>query len=190
MRRRKRISSRPEAGHAGGGPFEEVVGSEEAERRAVDAALNFLSYRQRTSWEVRRKLSARGFGESTIDAAMARLTAVGLVDDEAFVGAYVRDRIVHRPMGVRRMVQELYAKGVAREVALPVIDAVLREEDTSERELAMRVVAKKRRTLAKRSDDPALARRRLRDQLLRRGFDIRVVKDAIAELTGAPGAAD
>ncbi|UCF21049.1 MAG: regulatory protein RecX [Gemmatimonadota bacterium] len=162
--------------------MEEVVGSEEAERRAVDAALNFLSYRQRTSWEVRRKLGARGFGQGTIDAAMARLSAVGLVDDEAFVGAYVRDRIVHRPMGVRRMIQELYAKGVAREVASRVIDAVLREEETSERELVMRVVAKKRRTLVRRSEDAALSRRRLRDQLLRRGFDTRVVREAIDEL--------
>ncbi|MGD2154549.1 MAG: regulatory protein RecX, partial [Gemmatimonadales bacterium] len=127
--------------------------SEEAARRAIDAALNFLSYRQRTGQEVRRKLLERGFSTEVIEAALARLAAVRLVDDEAFVAAYVRDRIAHRPMGVRRMIQELYLKGIAREVALPVIEETLREEETDERTLAERVVAKKRRTLKSRPQD-------------------------------------
>ncbi|MGD2216739.1 MAG: regulatory protein RecX, partial [Gemmatimonadales bacterium] len=127
--------------------------SEEAARRAIDAALNFLSYRQRTGREVRRKLVERGFSPEVIEAALARLAAVRLVDDEAFVAAYVRDRIAHRPMGVRRMIQELYLKGIAREVALPVIEETLREEETDERTLAERVVAKKRRTLKSRPQD-------------------------------------
>ena len=37
--------------------------------KALDAALNFLSYRQRTGHEVRRKLVERGFDAETIDAA-------------------------------------------------------------------------------------------------------------------------
>jgi regulatory protein len=156
--------------------------TEEDQRRAIDAALNFLSYRQRTGLEVRRKLISRGFAEETIETAMKRLSAVGLVDDEAFVSAYVRDRIAHRPMGIRRMTRELYAKGVARDVALPVIEHVFEEEETDERTLAERVVAKKRDALAKRGDDLAMGRRRLRDQLLRRGFDIRVVRDVIDDV--------
>jgi regulatory protein len=156
--------------------------SEEAARRAIDAALNFLSYRQRTGREVRRKLVERGFSPEVIEAALARLAAVRLVDDEAFVAAYVRDRIAHRPMGVRRMIQELYLKGIAREVALPVIEETLREEETDERTLAERVVAKKRRTLKSRPQDERVLRRRLRDHLIRRGFDTRVAKDAVDAL--------
>lgn len=156
--------------------------NEEAERRAIDAALNFLSYRQRTDLEVRRKLTSRGFGEPTIEAAMQRLSAVGLIDDEAFVGAYVRDRIAHRPMGVRRMVQELYVKGIPRDVAAPVIERMLEEEDTDERSLAERVVAKKRLGSVGEPGDASVARRRVRDQLLRRGFDPRVVRDVVADL--------
>ena len=156
--------------------------SEEAERRAIDAALNFLSYRQRTGLEVRRKLASRGFGEGLIEAAMRRLSAVGLIDDEAFVGAYVRDRIAHRPMGVRRMVQELYVKGIPREVALPVIERMLDEEATDERALAERVVAKKKSNTIGEAGDRAVAKRRVRDQLLRRGFDPRVVRDVVDDL--------
>jgi len=130
--------------------FSEV--SEETERRAIDAALNFLAYRQRTGLEVRRKLESRGFGDETIEAAMRRLGAVGLIDDEAFIGAYVRDRIAHRPMGIRRMIRELYVKGIPRDVALPVIQRMLDEEHTDERALAERVVAKKRLTARHRDE--------------------------------------
>jgi regulatory protein len=153
--------------------------SEEVARRAIDAALNFLSYRQRTGREVRRKLAERGFSSELIEAALGRLAAVRLVDDEAFVSAYVRDRVAHRPIGVRRMIQELYQKGISREVALPVIQEVLREEETDERALAERVVAKKRRTLKVRTQDGRVLRRRLRDHLIRRGFETRVAKDAV-----------
>lgn len=156
--------------------------SEETERRAIDAALNFLSYRQRTGLEVRRKLASRGFGEATIAAALGRLSAVGLVDDEAFIGAYVRDRVAHRPMGVRRMVQELYLKGIPRDVALPVIERMLHDEGIDERALAERVVSKKKLTAAGDPEDLALAKRRVRDQLLRRGFQPRVVRDVVDDL--------
>ena len=153
--------------------------SEEAERRALDAALNFLSYRQRTGLEVRRKLASRGFGEVAIEAALRRLGAVGLIDDEAFVGAYVRDRVAHRPMGIRRMLQELYVKGIPKDVALPVIERMFNEEATDERALAERVVAKKRFGSVGEPGDRSVAKRRVRDQLLRRGFDPRVVRDIV-----------
>ena len=164
-----------------------LSGVDEAERRAIDAALNFLSYRQRTYQEVRRKLVGRGFSQGIIEAAMRRLRDVGLVDDEAFVGAYVRDRIAHRPMGVRRMAQELYVKGISRDVAVPAIEGVLADEHTDERSLARRVVEKKRPTLAARNFDQATERRRLRDHLIRRGFDLRVAREVVDELFSAGG---
>ncbi len=159
-----------------------LADASEVERRAVDAALNFLSYRQRTGREVRRKLAERGFSPETIESAMGRLCAVGLVDDEAFVAAYVRDRLAHRPMGVRRMAQELYLKGIPRDVAQPVIERMLREEGADEWSLARRVVEKKRQTLSSRAGDRGVARRRLRDHLIRRGFESRVVGEIVDEL--------
>lgn len=153
-----------------------------AERRALDAGLNFLSYRQRTREEVRRKLSERGFSIDVVEATLERLQSVGLIDDAAFVGAYVRDRIAHRPMGVRRMVQDLYRKGVPRDVALPLIEEVMEEEGTDERELAIRIVRRKRRTLSNRAGDPDLLRRRVREHLLRRGFGRRLASEVVDEL--------
>ena len=157
-------------------------GTEEATRAAVDAALNFLSYRQRTEHEVRRKLVDRGFGEETIEAAMTRLEDVGLVDDVAFIGAYVRDRIAHRPMGMRRMTQELRVKGITRDAAIPIIEEALREEGTDERSMARRVAEKKCPSLLARAEDRQVQRRRLREYLLRRGFSSRVIQEVVDEM--------
>lgn len=154
----------------------------DVERRAIDAGLNFLSYRQRTREEVRRKLSERGFPGDVVEATLDRLQSVGLIDDAAFVGAYVRDRIAHRPMGVRRMVHDLYRRGVPRDVALPLIEEVLAEEETDERELAVRIVWRKHRALSRRVGDPDRLRRRVREQLLRRGFGRRVASEVVDEL--------
>ncbi len=162
----------------------------DAERRAIDAALTFLSYRPRTDREVRRKLADRGFSEDTVEVAMERLGAVGLVDDEAFIGAFVRDRIAHRPMGVRRMVQELYLKGVPRDIALPVILQVLDVEETSERTLAERVVAKKLQSPPRSASQLPIFRRRLRHHLLRRGFDLAIVHGVLEAAFPPRGAID
>lgn len=159
------------------GPSNERPSATDLEREAVDAALNFLSYRPRTRREVQRKLAERGYADEMIERALGRLTAVGLIDDEAFVAAYVRDRVAHRPMGVRRMVQELYRKGIPREVSVPVIELVFAEEETNERVLARRVVARKGRTRGTRSLEER-ERRKLVDHLIRRGFDLRVAREA------------
>lgn len=161
---------------------EGATATEETTTRALDAALNFLSYRQRTGQEVRRKLMDRGFDDETIEAAMRRLENVGLVDDESFVAAYVRDRIAHRPMGVRRMAQELYLKGIRREEAVPLIEAALGHEGTDELDLARRVAERKGASLRRRDEDPALSRKRLRDHLLRRGFESRVIQKTLDEV--------
>lgn len=151
---------------------------DDREGEAVDVALNFLSYRPRTCREVRRKLKERGYGRESIERALDRLAAVGLIDDEAFVEAYVRDRIAHRPMGARRMVQELYAKGVPREVSEPVIEAVLSDEGTDERELARRVIERKRRLRGRRPLEER-GRKKLVEHLIRRGFDFGAARDAV-----------
>ncbi len=156
--------------------------AEEATRRAIDAALNYLSYRQRTEEEVRRKLAERGHGQETIEHALNRLRAVGLVDDESFVAAYVRDRVAHRPMGVRRMTRELWAKGIPREIAEPVIESVFADEGVDEPMLARRMARRRRRTRAKSSDDLPTFRRRLRHALMRRGFGPRLAREVVDEV--------
>ncbi|NIR44860.1 MAG: regulatory protein RecX [Gemmatimonadetes bacterium] len=163
---------------------------EETAARAIDAALNYLSYRQRTRLEVRRKLLERGFDEETVEGAMGRLENVGLVDDVAFIGAYVRDRVAHRPMGVRRMASELYVKGIPRDEAIPHIEATLAEEGIDEEAMAWRVGERKAMSLRVRDEPQDVRRRRLREHLHRRGFGPRVIREVVDALLPRNGRAN
>ncbi|HYX49705.1 MAG TPA: hypothetical protein VE843_08175, partial [Ktedonobacteraceae bacterium] len=59
----------------------EQLQSEEIEQRAVDRALNYLSYRPRSREEVRRYLRRKETPPEIIEAALARLDRLDFVND-------------------------------------------------------------------------------------------------------------
>ena len=64
----------------------ERLHSEEIEQRAVDRALNFLSYRPRSREEVRRYLKRKETSPEIIETALARLDRLDFVNDRTFAG--------------------------------------------------------------------------------------------------------
>ncbi|HKP75481.1 MAG TPA: RecX family transcriptional regulator, partial [Longimicrobiaceae bacterium] len=80
--------------------------------KARDAALSLLSYRARSAAELKRRLKRKGFDDATSASTVERLDELGVVDDAAFAESFVRDRVRLRPHGVRRLGQELRARGV------------------------------------------------------------------------------
>lgn len=167
----------------------------DADVKIREAALNLLSHRARTRAELRRKLVGKGFRPARVDPCLDRLAERGLLDDEAVAAAFVRDRLRHRPRGTARLAQELRAKGVAEEVARGAVDAVLREENLTDAELARRVVdgwlrrqgAAVRAALAApaRAPERERALRRLRGYLARRGIRGPALASAL-ERAGSP----
>lgn len=141
-------------------------------------ALTYLAHRPRTRHEVRRKLQERGFDATVAAACLDRLAELDLVDDEAFVILYVRDRIAHRPMGLRRLVDELYRKGIDRRRSEPIIARVFEAEGVDERSLAERAAERGVRRL-RRNDDAGSRRRRLQTFLGRRGFDWGLIREVV-----------
>jgi SOS response regulatory protein OraA/RecX len=84
-------------------------------------------------------------------------------------------------MGVRRLVSELYFKGIGRDDSVPVIERVFREQRTSEEALARRAAEKRLRALPADAG-PETLRRKLHGHLDRRGFGGRAVWDVVDEL--------
>jgi regulatory protein len=152
----------------------------DAEVKVREAALNILSYRARTRAELKRKLLGKGFHPARVEPCLDRLEQRGLLDDEAVAAAFVRDRIRLRPRGKIRLAQELRAKGVERDAAGRVVDAVLGDEEITEADLVRQVVsawlsrqgAATVQALGAKERTPASekARRRLHGHLARRGF--------------------
>jgi regulatory protein len=149
--------------------------------KARDAALSLLSYRARTSVELKRRLKRKGFDEEVAAAAVERLDRLGVVDDAAFAESFVRDRVRLRPHGVRRLGQELRAKGVDDDTARAAIEEVMEREGATDLHLARAAAA---RWTPRAGEDPDRARRRLQGFLARRGFGGDAVRAVVREKLG------
>ncbi|MDF2696614.1 MAG: Regulatory protein recX [Labilithrix sp.] len=151
----------------------------DADVRVREAALGLIAHRARTRQELARKLRRKGFRAERIDACLSRLEEKGLMDDAAVAAAVVRDRLRHRPRGEARLVSELRAKGIERDVASATIAQVFADEEVSDTALAREAAAawlsrqraSVRDALGDRGSlDRDKARRRLYGYLARRGF--------------------
>ncbi len=82
----------------------------------MDVALRFLSYRPRSEAEVRRRL-IKDFPTSRVEETIVRLKDKGLLDDAAFARFWRDNRERHRPRSKAIIRQELFQKGINRNVA-------------------------------------------------------------------------
>lgn len=146
--------------------------------RARIVAEQCLARRMRSERELRIFLSKKEFEQDTIDAVVDDLRRARLLDDAVFARAFVRDRLAFRPRGPRVLERELAARGVARDLAARVV-AELTEGAASidtARQLAERYLARQQRHA------PVLRMRRLQDFLVRKGYDIDLVRTLVREL--------
>ncbi len=115
----------------GGGRPGRPTPAERREQRAasedpagvLDTAARFLEARPRSEAEVREKLIRLGYRPALVDDAVARLLAVGYLDDAAFARAWVGSRDRARPRGEQALRRELGQRGVDR----ALVDEVLGE---------------------------------------------------------------
>lgn len=143
---------------------------------AKASALAGLSNRARTSEEVRRALLQKGFAEATAEDTVADLERIGLVDDDAYARAFVRDRFNGRGYGPARLRQDLIRKGVARSAIDAALADLTETEDLEEE--ARQQAAKKWRSLASEADCRKRRKKTL-DFLVRRGFGFDVARHAV-----------
>ena len=183
--------------------------AERRERRAaiddpavvLEAAARFLEVRSRSVHEVRRRLGGAGYRPDLVEGAIARMTELGMLDDEAFARTWVESRDRARPRGERAIREELRTKGIDRET----IDIVLGERRdralassvatggdgddvqhvSADRTAAERLLAKNARTLA-RVADPRQRRQRAYGLLARHGFDPETCREVAASVLAVP----
>ena len=91
---------------------------------ALQKAVEFLARREHSQHELRNKLSARGFAEHEIDAALQKLIEKDLQSDERFTEAWISARI-QRGHGPYRITAELKQHGVDEHL----IDRTIRAMD-------------------------------------------------------------
>ena len=138
-------------------------------------ALHFLSFRLRSSREVRQNLLKRGVDESLVDETVNRLERAGLLDDASFARAWVENRSTFHPRSKSALRMELRHKGLSDEVIRSVVDSEVDEEA-----LAYEAARKQARRYAG-LEWPGF-RQKLGGFLARRGFSYTVLAPVVSKV--------
>jgi len=147
----------------------------DAVNRAVDTAARFLANRPRSTSEIRRNLAKKDTPEAVIDRAVARLEAMGYIDDTAFARYWLENRNTFKPRGPMALRYELRQKGVPNSI----IDQVL-EEGLDVENAAYQAANQKASRL--RGLTQQQFRHKLGGFLQRRGFTYATSRDVIEQI--------
>jgi regulatory protein len=161
----------------------------------LDAAARFLEARPRAEAEVRRKLLRLGYRTELVDVALAKLLAVGYLDDVAFARSWVESRDRARPRGEHALRRELALMGVDRTLVDEVLaarrgDAVAAGDGaTSADESAAERLLEKKLGPILREPDPRRRLQRAYALLARNGFSPDVCSSVARRALAASAAA-
>lgn len=150
----------------------------ESLEKAKEYSFLLLKFRLRSESEIYRRLKRRKFTEEIIKETIAFLKDKGFIDDSIFAKTWIESRI-KKPLGLRKIREELRLKGIDKEI----IDCKISEVKNCycEEGLVEKIALAR---LAKLKDiEPGKARRRVYAYLLRRGFSPEVVIDILNQLT-------
>lgn len=151
-------------------------------RRAREYALYLLSVRDYGEKELCRKLREKGYAAHAAETA-ARMTELGLVNDEVYARRLARDCRLRKLYARRRTVQEITAHGIARETAQYAVEAVDEAENLTDLQQALALLEKKRYTVSV----TATERQRGTALLMRYGYDSGTVREAWRSLPSDDG---
>lgn len=141
-------------------------------RRAYNCAVSLLSRRDHSEKELLRKLKEKGFQQGA-ESAIERLKKSGYIDDERFCRMYVNELRRLKGYGKRRIEQELYLKGVSRDIIGEAL-----EEISFDKSVLSDII--RRKYLSKMTDEKS--KKRAVNALMRLGYSYSEIRDAINEL--------
>lgn len=155
---------------------EELASEREGEAvRAHNIALHALGRKGVSISEMAKLLKSRDLDEDIVDAEVARLEAVGLLDDTALAENLVRSLQERKGLGRSGVTSELRRRGVDQ----AAISAALETDDDGDDEAARCLEIAMKRASQLSSYDTETAKRRLSGFLMRRGYSGQVVSAAV-----------
>lgn len=151
------------------------------EQRIIDAknlALNYVSFKPRTSAQIEQKLRQKGYTKDEIQRVVQFLTEFGYLDDRTFVRNYVKLALEQKKHSLARIRQSLYSKGVRKELIEEVFNEFTNDE--IELENAYKIGLKKYQQLLKQNKSQPL--HRLAQYLRLKGFEWDIINKVCEKL--------
>jgi regulatory protein len=136
--------------------------------------LKLLSFSSKSEKMLRDKLIEKEFTKDQVSYALEKLKELGYVDDYYFAENFIENR--KKRYGAQRLKNELYHRGISREIA----DQVL-SENTDESEEIATAIKNSRSKWERYKEDPK-GYEKMCNFLYRRGYKYDLIKKVIDEL--------
>ena len=147
----------------------------EAFKKAKNQALKYLSYRDRSKWEITQYLEKKQHSHLVIQQTLEYLENFDYVDDQRFALQWGQFKINKKKLGRNRLYLELLNKGIARETLENILSTLY--ENNPEIQLAKECASKKWESLKGVEADKK--KRRLFQHLKRRGFSADIIYQSL-----------
>lgn len=131
--------------------------------------LKLLGHKARNEYEIKDKMTKKGFDEEAIRKAMKYLKEQKYINDEEYARSYVKDKVNIRKLGYVRIKNELYQKRIDSEIIEDTLGELIDMEDEYRRALEL---AEKKMNTTYKNDDTQAAYRKLGGFLQRRGYSM------------------
>lgn len=153
------------------------------EERARQVALRYCAVRQRSAFEIIRRLKEKGFESKIIDTLIKDLAESDYINDARFAQEFCDIYRNRRGYGLQRLKKELQKKGVASEIIDQILGFLSEDDDY----LLAKNIAKKRvefirKVTTNNKKITVQDQKRIYDYLVRRGFSFQVARKVIKEL--------
>lgn len=158
--------------------IEEIIKAEE-NKKAENYALKLLSYCSKSEQEIILKMREKGYEPESIKATIDFLKKHQYINDEAYASSLVENRTKSKKLGKARIKQELYRKGISKDIIQNTITEQISPEDEYENALGL---AEKKLCTTYKNDDDRSKYQKLGAFLQRKGFDYEVISKVLTKL--------
>jgi len=139
---------------------------------AYQKALNFIAYKPRTTFDVRKKLMDGGYPDQIVETILEKLLEKGYLNDQQFAENWIENKSLNKPRGKKLIRLELKQKNIDQEIIDEAVNQMEQEE-----ELAFRAAERYHKRLLNLEED--VFKRRLTGFLIRRGFSFSTVRPIV-----------
>lgn len=146
--------------------------------RAKSRAINYISGKLKTKYEVRLKLKEKDFTEDIIDEVIDILEREEYLNDRLYCEVFIEDKKQLNGYGKNKIKSLLIQKGVSKSVFEDFLDEFEYEEEFDN---ALKMGIKKLNLLSN-EDDNFKKKQKLINYLAYRGFSFDVINDVLREI--------
>jgi len=148
-------------------------------KKAKAHAFQFLSYRDRSHWELAQYLKKKEYSHLVIQQTLDYLTELNYINDKRFALQWSQFKINKNKIGRSRLYLELLGKGIDNVIIEKTLNAIY--EDNPEKELAEQCARKK--WISLKGVEKEKKKQRLVQFMQRRGFSSDIIYQSLKILT-------